>query len=71
MIDWTPIEGLQERDKPRDGKMVLLSIEGYEQACIGGRWGNEWLLVNAFGQMYRSDTVKVTAFMELPKAYKK
>ncbi len=69
---WTPIEEMTKENRPKDGSNVLLSIEGYDQSCIGGLWGDEWFLINDFEEKYKGDNgaVKVTAFMQLPKAYK-
>jgi hypothetical protein len=71
MNNWTPIEQMTAENKPKDGKVVLLSVVGYNEAVLGTCWKNEWFIIDSFGQEYKGvGVVKVTAFMPLPKAYK-
>ncbi len=54
----------------KEGKPYLLSVKGYKFAVYGVSWNGVWFLTNNFSQDFTgADDLKVTAVMELPKAY--
>lgn len=52
-------------------KNVLVTVKGYGEVCIGGRWKGEFFIINDFDQMYMgvNGNVIVTAWRNLPPIY--
>ena len=67
-MEWT-LEG--DPQKPPQFKKVLVTVEGFDEACIAAMWKKEWFLINDFEQQFKggNGAVKVIAWRELPAIY--